>query len=100
MTVSTVKIPPLTTIPVGLGTAIGRRHTPMAAGFKSVSTIGNPDFPALFARPGLVVPDHLYLIGYKTLKTLFVQSQFLESDQTSYAMTRGLACILTFSFSI
>ena len=58
MTVSTVKIPPLSTVPVRLGTAIGRRHTPMAAGFKSVSTIGNPSFPALCAQPGLVVPDH------------------------------------------
>ena len=58
MTVATVKIPALSTVPVRLGTAIGRRHTPMAAGFKAVSTIGNPDFPALFAQPGLVVPDH------------------------------------------
>ena len=41
-----------------LGTAIGRRHKPMVAGFKAVSTIGNPDFPALYTQPGLVVPDH------------------------------------------
>ncbi len=30
----------------------------MAAGFKSVSTIGNIDHPQLFAQPGLVIPDH------------------------------------------
>ena len=58
MTVATVKIPTLSSVPVRLGTAIGTRHTPMAAGFKAVSTIGNPDFPALFAHPGLVVPDY------------------------------------------
>ena len=30
----------------------------MAAGFKSVTTVGNPQFPGLFALPGLVVLDH------------------------------------------
>ena len=58
MTVAVTKIPAMTTVPVRLGTAIGRRHTAMAAGFKSVSTIANPDFPQLFPHPGLVVPDH------------------------------------------
>jgi hypothetical protein len=57
-TVSVLKIPARTTCMVRLGTAIGARTTPMAAGFKSVSTIGNIDHPQLFAQPGLVVPDH------------------------------------------
>jgi transposase InsO family protein len=30
----------------------------MAAGFKSISTIANSDFPQVFSQPGLVVPDH------------------------------------------
>ena len=30
----------------------------MAAGIKSVTTIGNPDYPALFSQPGLVIPNH------------------------------------------
>ena len=30
----------------------------MAAGLKSVSTIGNLDFPQIFAQPGLVIPNH------------------------------------------
>ena len=30
----------------------------MAAGIKSVSTIGNPDFPQIFSQPGLVTPNH------------------------------------------
>ncbi len=38
-TVSVLKIPTRTTCPVRLATATGVRHTPMAAGFKSVSTI-------------------------------------------------------------
>ena len=53
-----IKIPPSTTVPVRLGTAIGQRYTPMVAGFKAVSTIGNPDFLALFAQQGLVTTDH------------------------------------------
>ena len=57
-TVAVLKIPARTTCPVRLGTAIGARHTPMAAGFKSVSTIGNLNHPQLFAQPGLVIPDH------------------------------------------
>ncbi len=52
---SEFKILTRTTCPVRLGIAIGRRHIPMAAGFKSVSTI---DHPQLFAQPGLVIPDH------------------------------------------
>jgi hypothetical protein len=30
-------------VAVRLGTASGQRHTPMAAGAKSVTTVGNPD---------------------------------------------------------
>jgi hypothetical protein len=30
----------------------------MAAGIKSITTVGNPDYPALFLQPGLVVPNH------------------------------------------
>ncbi len=30
----------------------------MAAGIQSVTTIGNPDFPALFLQPGVVIPNH------------------------------------------
>jgi hypothetical protein len=30
----------------------------MAAGIQSVPTVGNPDFPALFLQPGLVVPNY------------------------------------------
>jgi hypothetical protein len=58
MTVTKTFIPARTSVPVRLGTAIGRRHTPMAAGIQSVTTIGNPDFPALFSQPGLVEPNH------------------------------------------
>jgi hypothetical protein len=53
--VSVLKAP---TYPVRLGTAIRRRHTPMAADFKSVSTIVNIDHPQLFAQPGSVNMDH------------------------------------------
>jgi hypothetical protein len=58
MTVQKTNIPARTCVPVRLGMASGRRHTPMAAGLKSVTTIGIPDYPALFAQPGLVVPNH------------------------------------------
>jgi hypothetical protein len=58
MTVKTTLIPARTSVPVRLGTAIGRRHTPMAAGIQSVTTVRNPDFPALFSQPGLVEPNH------------------------------------------
>ncbi len=58
MTVKTTFIPARTSVPVRLGTAIGRRHTPMAAGIQSATTVGNPDFPALFSQPGLVEPNH------------------------------------------
>jgi hypothetical protein len=51
-------MPARTCVPVRLGRASGRRHTPMAAWLKSVITIGNPDYPALFPQPGLVVPNH------------------------------------------
>ena len=57
-TVNLLKIPANMACPVRLGTSSGRRHTPMAAGLKTVSTIGNLDFPQLFAQPGLVVPNH------------------------------------------
>jgi hypothetical protein len=30
----------------------------MASGFKSVSTVGNIDFPQAFAHTGWVIPDH------------------------------------------
>ena len=53
-----VKIPAHTACQVRLGTAVGRKHSPMAAGFKSISTIANQDFPQVFSQPGLVVPDH------------------------------------------
>jgi hypothetical protein len=33
-------------------------HTPMTAGFKSVSTIGNIYHPQLFGQPGLIILDH------------------------------------------
>jgi hypothetical protein len=55
---SVLKTPARTTCPVRQGTAIGAKHTPMAAGFKSVSTIGNVDHSQLFLQPGLIVPDH------------------------------------------
>ena len=57
-TVSVLKLPAHTSCPVRLGTSCGKRHTPMAAGLKSVSTIGNLDFPQIFAQPGLVIPNH------------------------------------------
>jgi hypothetical protein len=50
-TVSVLKVAVITTCAVRLGTAIGKRHTPMAAGLKSDSTIGNIDHPQLFAQP-------------------------------------------------
>ena len=49
-------LPARTSVPVRLGTASGQRYTPMVAGIKSVTTVGNPDYPALFSQPGLVVP--------------------------------------------
>ena len=58
VTVQKTLIPARTGVPVRLGMASGRRHTPMAAGIKSVTTIGNPDYPALFSQPGLVIPNH------------------------------------------
>jgi hypothetical protein len=57
-TVLVLKTPPRTTCPVRLGTAIGREHSLMTAGFKSVSTIGNIDHSQLFKQLGLVIPDH------------------------------------------
>jgi hypothetical protein len=53
-----LKIPARTTCPVRLSTAIGTRHTPVTVGFKSVSTVGNIDYPQLFAQAGLVILDH------------------------------------------
>ena len=47
-----------TRCPIRLASSSGKRHTPMAAGLKCVTTIGNLDFPMLFAQPGLVVPNH------------------------------------------
>ncbi len=55
VTVQKIIVPARTGVPVRLGTASGRRHTPMAAGIKSVTTIGNL---ALFFQPGLVIPNH------------------------------------------
>ena len=57
-TTKVLKLEPLTAYQVRLGTSIGKRHSPMAAGIKSVSTIGNPDFPQIFSQPGLVTPNH------------------------------------------
>ena len=57
-TVHSMTIPAHTSCPMRFGTSIGRRHTPMAAGFKSVSTIASMEFPMIFAQPGLVIPDH------------------------------------------
>ena len=51
-------IPAHTTCPIRLASSTGTRHTPMAAGLKCVTTIGNLDFPMLFSQPGLVVPNH------------------------------------------
>jgi hypothetical protein len=58
MTVQKLIIQAQTCVPVRLGTASGRRHTPMAAGIKSVTKMENPDYPALFSQPGSVVPNH------------------------------------------
>jgi hypothetical protein len=57
-TESVLKIPARTTCPVRLDTLIGRRHNPLAAGFKSISTIGNIEHSQLFAQPGLVILNH------------------------------------------
>ena len=57
-TVKLMCIPAQTTCPIRLASSTGRRHTPMAAGLKCVTTIGNLDFPMLFAQPGLVIPSH------------------------------------------
>ena len=53
-----VKIPAHTACQNRLGTAVGRNHSPMPAGFKSISTIANQDFPQIFSQPGLVVTYH------------------------------------------
>ena len=57
-TVKLMHIPAHTTCPIRLASSTGTRHTPMAAGLKCVTTIGNLDFPMLFSQPGLVVPNH------------------------------------------
>ena len=57
-TVKLMHIPAHTTCPIRLASSTGARHTPMAAGLKCVTTIGNLDFPVLFSQPGLVVPNH------------------------------------------
>ena len=57
-TVKLIHIPAHTTCPIRLASSTGRRHTPMAAGLKCVTTIGTLDFPMLFSQPGLVVPNH------------------------------------------
>ena len=46
-----VKILDHTACQVRLGTAVGRKHSPMAAGFKSITTIANLDFPQIFLNP-------------------------------------------------
>ena len=57
-TVKLMFIPAQTTCPIRLASYTGRRHTPMAAGLKCETTIGNLVFPMLFAQPGLVIPNH------------------------------------------
>jgi hypothetical protein len=43
---------------IGKSYSSGRRHMPKVAGLKSVTSVGNPDYPALFSQPGLVVANH------------------------------------------
>ena len=57
-TVKLMHIPAQTTCPIWLASSTGRRHFPMTAGLKCVTTIGNLDLPMLFAQPGKVVPNH------------------------------------------
>ena len=57
-TVKLMHIPAQTTCPIRLASHTSRRHTPMAAGLKCVTMIGNLNFPMLFAQQGLVVPNH------------------------------------------
>jgi hypothetical protein len=58
MTVQKIMILANTCVPVRLNTACNQRHMPITAGIKSVTTVGNPDYPDLFSQPGLVVPNH------------------------------------------
>jgi hypothetical protein len=58
MTAQGITIPARTCVPVRLGTASEQRFTLMAAEIKSVTTVDNPDYPALFSQPGLVVPNY------------------------------------------
>ena len=57
-TVKLMHIPAQTACPIRPASSTGRRQTPMAASLKCVATIGNLNFPLLFAPPGLVVPNH------------------------------------------
>jgi hypothetical protein len=57
MTVQKMAILVRTCVQVRLGTASGRSHKPTAVGFKSLTIVENPDYPALFSQLGLVVPN-------------------------------------------
>jgi hypothetical protein len=59
MTLQRITILTRTSVPDGLATASGRRHTPMATGLKLVTILGNPDYPALSSQPGLVADKEL-----------------------------------------
>ena len=50
------EIPAHCGMPVRLGTSLGKDQ-PMLNGLKAVSTVASPDFPSLFAQPGLVCPN-------------------------------------------
>ena len=85
-----VKIPAHTACQVRLGTAVGRKHSPMAAGFKSISTIANLDFPQVFSQPGLVVPDHQ---GDVTLILQNCSGQDIEIPRGSILSELYIVCI-------
>ena len=53
-----VKIPANRACQVRLGMAVSRKHSPMTAGFKSISKIATADFHQIFSQPGLVLRDH------------------------------------------
>ena len=75
-TVKLMHIPAHTTCPIRLASSTGTRHTPMAAGLKCVTTIGNLDFPMLFSQPGLVVPNHQVFEVFQDLKYFYTKLQF------------------------
>jgi hypothetical protein len=88
-TMSVLKIPARTTCPVRLGTTKGRRHTPMAAGFKSVSTVGYFDHPKLFAQPQLVISGQQGDVDNYASK-LSTQMQTLKSQCTRIGFIENL----------